>query len=145
VSKPATASATVLPAIIDIRVSCRPGFYGIVPRGTWVRRSSGVQDRLFTSRARTLTLTGHGASRAHQQIQEFFGRIFELSGGTFSNEIHDILANDEHAAVMVRSRAQRPGKSLDALTCHVWHLKNGKATEFWNLTVDPYAADEFWS
>jgi ketosteroid isomerase-like protein len=86
-----------------------------------------------------------GDFKGHQQVQEFFGRIFEVSGGTFSNEVHEILANDEHAAVMLRSRAQRPGKSLDAVTCHVWHLRNGKATEFWNLTLDPYAADEFWS
>jgi ketosteroid isomerase-like protein len=86
-----------------------------------------------------------GDYKGHQQVQEFFGRIFEISGGTFSNEIHDILANDEHAAVMVRVTAQRPGRSFDALTCHIWHLRDGKATEFWNLTLDPYAADEFWS
>jgi ketosteroid isomerase-like protein len=85
-----------------------------------------------------------GEFTGHQQVQEFFGRIFEESGGTFRNEIHDILANDEHAAVLLRVRAERSGKSLDAMTCHVWHLKNGKATEFWNLTLDPYADDEFW-
>jgi uncharacterized protein len=86
-----------------------------------------------------------GEFRGHQQVQELFGRIFEMSGGTFSNEIHDILANDEHAVVMLRARAKRSGKSLDAPACHVWHLGNGKATEFWELTFDPYAADEFWS
>jgi ketosteroid isomerase-like protein len=85
-----------------------------------------------------------GDYKGHQQIQEFFGRIFEMSGGTFSNEIHDILVNDEHAVVMVKTHAERSGKSLDSLVCHVWHLKNGKATEFWNLALDPYAADEFW-
>jgi ketosteroid isomerase-like protein len=46
---------------------------------------------------------------------------------------------------MVQARAKRSGKSLDALECHVWHLSNGKATEFSNLTFDLYAADEFWS
>jgi uncharacterized protein len=86
-----------------------------------------------------------GEFKGHQQVTEFFGRIFDLSGGTFRNEIHDILANDEHAVVLVRTTAQRDGKSFDAQGCHVWHLSNGKATEFWNLTVDPYAADEFWS
>jgi ketosteroid isomerase-like protein len=86
-----------------------------------------------------------GDFKGHQQVQELFGSIFEMSRGPFSIEIHDILANDEHAVVMVRTRAERSGKSLDALQCHVWHLSNGKATEFWNLTLDPYAADGFWS
>ena len=68
-----------------------------------------------------------------------------MSGGTFSIEIHDILANDEHAVALVRTRAKRSGKSLDAMESHVWHLSNGKASEFWNLTWDTYAGDEFWS
>jgi hypothetical protein len=86
-----------------------------------------------------------GDSKGHQQVQELFGRVFEMSGGTFSIEIHDILANDEHAVALVRTRAERPGKSLDEMESHVWHLSNGKAREFWNLTWDTYAADEFWS
>jgi ketosteroid isomerase-like protein len=86
-----------------------------------------------------------GDFKGHQQVQELFGRIFEMSGGTFSIEIHDILANDGHAVVMLRSRATRPGKSLDSVECHVWHLSNGKATEFWGVPFDLYAADEFWS
>ena len=86
-----------------------------------------------------------GDFKGHQEVQELFGRIFEMSGGTFSIEIHDILANDEHAVAMVRARAERSGQSLDVVGCHAWHLSNGKATEFWNLTFDPYAADGFWS
>ncbi len=86
-----------------------------------------------------------GDYKGHQQVQELFGRIFEMSGGTFSNEIHDILANDEHAVVLVQARAQRAGKSFDAPACHVWHLKNGKATEFWLLSSETYTADEFWN
>lgn len=86
-----------------------------------------------------------GDFKGHQQVQAFFGRIFELTGGTFRNEVHDILANDEHAAVMVRARAERGAMTFDSLTCHIWHMSNGKATEFWNLAVDPYSDDEFWS
>jgi hypothetical protein len=86
-----------------------------------------------------------GDFKGHQQVTEFFVKIFELSGGTFKNEIHDILANDEHAVVLVHVTAERAGKPFDALGCHVWHLSNTKATEFWDLTLDPYAADEFWA
>ncbi len=86
-----------------------------------------------------------GDFKGHQQVQELFGKIFELSGGTFKNEIHDLMANDEHGVVLVNTRAERSGKSFEGTACHVWHLKNGKAIEFWILTLDPYAADEFWS
>ncbi len=86
-----------------------------------------------------------GDYKGHQEVLGFFAKIFELSGGTFRLELHDVLANDEHAAVMSRATAQREGKSLDSLQCHLWHVKDGKATEFWGLAVDPYAADEFWA
>jgi hypothetical protein len=49
-----------------------------------------------------------GDFKGHQQVQGLFGRIFEMSGGTFSIDIHDILANDGHAVVMVRARAKGP-------------------------------------
>jgi ketosteroid isomerase-like protein len=48
-------------------------------------------------------------------------------------------------ATIVRARATRSGKSLDAMQPHVWHVSNGKATEFWDLTLGSYASDEFWS
>jgi hypothetical protein len=56
-----------------------------------------------------------GDFKGHQQVTEFFVKIFELSGGTFKNEIHDILADDEHGMVLVHTTAQRAGKSFDAL------------------------------
>jgi len=46
---------------------------------------------------------------------------------------------------MFQIRAERPSKTFDAPVCHVWHVKDGKATEFWALVTDQYAADEFWS
>jgi ketosteroid isomerase-like protein len=87
----------------------------------------------------------NGDYKGHKQVQELFGRIFELSGGTYRIEIHDILANDEHAVALVRAKADRAGKSLDEQSCHVWHMKNGKATEFRFQCSDQYQSDEFWA
>jgi uncharacterized protein len=80
-----------------------------------------------------------------EQVEGFFRKAFELYGGTFRMEIHDILANDDHAVVLVRATGQRAGKTLDAALCHVWHVADGKATEFWELRVDPVGDEEFWS
>jgi uncharacterized protein len=69
-----------------------------------------------------------------------FGLLAEITTGTFGQEIHDVLANDEHAVVMVEQVWEQPhpfrGKSV-----HVWHMNNGRVTEAWFMEVDQMAAD----
>jgi len=50
----------------------------------------------------------------------------------FKLDVHDILANDEHAVVLVTSHSRRKGKSYEDNAVHVYHLNDeGKATELW--------------
>jgi ketosteroid isomerase-like protein len=86
-----------------------------------------------------------GDYRGVDAVLEQFGRLFELTGGTFKIEIHDILANDTHAVVLARATAERDGKRLDDKGVNVWHLKDGKVTEQWLHPGDQYASDEFFS
>jgi len=79
------------------------------------------------------------------QVLQFFARIFEMSGGTFSFELHDVLANDEHAVALVTVRGERAGKQLNDNMVQISHLRDGKAYEVWNQATDQYAQDEFWS
>lgn len=74
-----------------------------------------------------------------------FGKSFELSGGTFSVEVHDCLANDEHGVVLGTVRAQRDGKSLESTYTHVVHLRNGKVSESWIQSRNQGVVDAFWS
>ena len=46
------------------------------------------------------------------QVIQYFARVLELTGGTFSLEQHDVLANDEHAVALVTVRGERAGKQL---------------------------------
>jgi ketosteroid isomerase-like protein len=46
------------------------------------------------------------------QVLEWLGRQFELSGGTISAEVHDVVANDEHAVRSSRSAASGRASSL---------------------------------
>ncbi|MEP6815385.1 MAG: nuclear transport factor 2 family protein [Marmoricola sp.] len=75
----------------------------------------------------------------------FFARLQELSDGTSKVDVHDLLANDEHGVVLVTESAARNGRSHEATATHVFHLSNGKVTEFWDAQTDQYAADEFWA
>jgi ketosteroid isomerase-like protein len=75
----------------------------------------------------------------------FFGQLQERSGGSFRLELHDLLASDDHVVALATEMGTRGDKSLSAQTVHVWHVREGKATEFWGLAADTYALDEFWS
>ncbi len=72
-------------------------------------------------------------------------QLAELTDGTFSVEIHDVLANDEHVVVLGRARGSRGGKSLEQPFTQVGHVKGGKITESWIHNLDQYAVDDFLS
>ena len=74
-----------------------------------------------------------------------FGRMAELSGGDFGVEVHDVLANDEHAVALTRSIGNRQGKQLDVSNVDIYHIRDGKVMEFWSFPEDQRAEDEFWS
>src|SRR3954447_11408610 len=85
-----------------------------------------------------------GTYKGHDEVVGFFTQLGERSGGTFNLEIHDMLASDDHVVVMTREKGEREGRTLDNPAVHVWHLRDGKAVEFWALMSDQYAQDEFW-
>jgi ketosteroid isomerase-like protein len=86
-----------------------------------------------------------GDYKGKNEVFGFFGQLAERSGGTFSLDVHDILGNDEHVVAMTHEQAERGGRSLDVHGVHVWHVRDGKAVEFWGLADDVYAEDDFWS
>ena len=86
-----------------------------------------------------------GDYKGKQEVFTFFGKITELTGGTFKLDIHDVLANDDHVVVLVNSSAKRNGKSLSDNGVHVFHVRDGKTVEFWGVESDQYAGDEFFS
>jgi ketosteroid isomerase-like protein len=86
-----------------------------------------------------------GDHKGKDQVFGLFGKVAELSGGTFGLDIHDVLADDEHAVVLATAHGEREGKSIHDNQVHVFHVSNGKVTEFWGHAGDLYAVDEFWS
>jgi ketosteroid isomerase-like protein len=86
-----------------------------------------------------------GDYHGRDQVFGFFGRLAEETGGTFRLDVHDILANDEHTAVLCNLSATRGNKSIATPVVNVSHNRDGRITEFWAATTDPQASLDFWA
>lgn len=86
-----------------------------------------------------------GDHAGHDAVGAHFALVRELSGATHRVELHDVLANDDHAVALHAARAERPGKQFDVSAMQVFHIRDGKITEAWTVHHDLYAFDEFWS
>jgi uncharacterized protein len=86
-----------------------------------------------------------GDYNGKEQVFGFFAKLQEMSEGTSKVEVHDLLANDEHGVAVVTESATRSGRNHGGNATHVFHLRDGQVTEFWDAQTDQYAADEFWS
>lgn len=85
-----------------------------------------------------------GDYKGQGEVMGWLGKNAELSGGTLRVEVHDILANDEHAVALFTVSAQREGKSLRDNAVQVAHISGGKVTESWTHAGDQQTVDEFW-
>jgi ketosteroid isomerase-like protein len=83
-----------------------------------------------------------GEYRGRDAVYEFFGRLMELTEGSFSLDIHAVLADDEHGVALVTSTASRGGRTATVYDAHVFHMRDGKVVEFWGASTDQYAVDE---
>jgi hypothetical protein len=86
-----------------------------------------------------------GDHRGRDAVLGVLAKLGELSGGTLSIDVHEVLATDDHGVVLHWERASRQGKQLDSLETVVYHLRGGKITEMWSFFYDQRTEDEFWS
>jgi len=83
-----------------------------------------------------------GEYRGRDAVYELFGKLMEITGGGFRNDLHAVFADDEHGVALVRMTASRGGKTAITNVAHVFHLRDGTVTEFWDASTDQYAFDE---
>jgi ketosteroid isomerase-like protein len=86
-----------------------------------------------------------GAHTGVDAVLGFFGQIMELTNGTFQVELHDVVANDNHTVGLQVASGQRGGKNLDDHQALVFHFRDGKIAEVWQLSENLYANDDFFS
>jgi ketosteroid isomerase-like protein len=87
-----------------------------------------------------------GTFRGKQAFLDHYGAVFEALDATIEViDVHDFLASDDHAVMLVTERAVRSDRTLDFQRVVVYHLEHGKIVETWSHDFDPYALDEFWA
>ncbi|MEV4505846.1 nuclear transport factor 2 family protein [Streptomyces klenkii] len=86
-----------------------------------------------------------GDYRGHREIVEFFGRVMDLSGGSFRIRIDDVLTDTSRVVVLCTVSAERNGRAWSSPEAHVWDIADGKAVAFREFQGDQQAEDEFWS
>jgi uncharacterized protein len=83
-----------------------------------------------------------GDYRGRDAVYGFFGKLMELTEGSFHLDVESIFADDERGVALVVSTASRGGKSIEVKDAHIFNLRDGKVVEFWQASTNPYAYDE---
>jgi ketosteroid isomerase-like protein len=86
-----------------------------------------------------------GNYKGHEEVVGFFTATMQLSAGTFTIEINDVLAAAERVAVLCTVGAERHGQSWSSSEVHLWRVVNERAVEFCEYQGDQQTEDEFWS
>jgi ketosteroid isomerase-like protein len=79
-----------------------------------------------------------GAAKMFQQQMSILDAPPEI-------ETHDVLASDDHAVVLNKTRVTRAGKIMEQDQVVVMHIEGGKIAEVWLQFSDQQALDEFAS
>lgn len=72
------------------------------------------------------------------------GKAMAISGGSFEEEVEDVLANDRHAVVLARHRFTRDGIGREYRTAHVYETRDGKLARCYEQPRDMAEFDEAW-
>ena len=59
-------------------------------------------------------------------------------------DMHDVVANDEHAVQLMNVTARRGDKTLEYRTAEIYHMADGKVTARWAFSDDTAAIVEFF-
>ena len=65
---------------------------------------------------------------------------------TITADVHDVVANDEHAIALVSATATRgDGRTIEYRTAEIVHMRDGKITERWAFSDDTKKITDFFS
>jgi ketosteroid isomerase-like protein len=85
-----------------------------------------------------------GRAEPRRGKDELRATMSEFSDATIHYELHDVVANDEHAIALGTATATRNGKTLEYRTTEIFHMRDGRATERWAFSDDTAAIVEFF-
>ena len=79
--------------------------------------------------------------------KQALGERYAESIGDFEidADVHDVVANDEHAIQLMNVTARRGGKTLEYRTAEIYHMTDGRITERWAFSDDTARIVEFFA
>ena len=86
----------------------------------------------------------HPVSGDHRGRDAVFAamRYFD---GSVALELHDVVANDDHAVALLLATGERRGRQYRAREIDTFHIRGGKIVEFWSFSDDQRLTDEYWA
>jgi uncharacterized protein len=78
--------------------------------------------------------------------KQALGERYAESQGDFEIEadMHDVVANDEHAVQLMDVKARRGDRTLEYRTAEIYHMTDGKITARWAFSDDTARIVEFF-
>ena len=67
------------------------------------------------------------------------------AGGSFSVELHDVVANDDHAVALVTATVSMGDQTFSYRSAEIYHMRDGKVTERWAFSDDTAAINAFFA
>jgi uncharacterized protein len=62
-----------------------------------------------------------------------------------TTDVHDVLADEEHAIALVTAKAAMGGTSFTYRTAEIYHVRDGKITARWAFSDDTARINEFFA
>ena len=85
-----------------------------------------------------------GAWVGRQGLYDLASKAMSTTGGSFQEDVEDVLANDQHAIVLARHRFKRDGISKEYSTAHVYEVRDGKLTTCFEQPRNPAIFHDAW-
>ena len=63
----------------------------------------------------------------------------------WQSEVHAVLADDEHAVLLLKNVVNKGGGTLHLDVVQVFHIADGKMTEAWGTPVDHAVFEAVWA
>lgn len=83
-----------------------------------------------------------GDYRGRDAVYGFFGRLLEVTQGTFHLDQQAVFADDQLGVALVLASSTVDGQSVTAREAHIFRMRDGRVAEFWYTSTDQYAFDE---
>jgi hypothetical protein len=71
-------------------------------------------------------------------------KVMAITGGSFREEVEDVLANDNHAVVLARHQFTRDSNFKEYWTAHGYEIREGKLAVCFEQPRDPASFEDAW-